>query len=531
MLSADGRGLLTSRGPAAIHPMKTCPPPERVCPRFPGEGRVWGIAVDGGGGHGRRHLFRSVQCLLDVLNDIFHVLDTHRQANQVGSHSGFAQLIVRELAVRMAGRMQHAGARVRHVSDDGHHLQAVHEADGIFFRAFQAEGDDAARAVRQVFLSQLVVFVALQSAVVHPSHPFVLFQKLGHGLCVLAVALHAQVQRFQAQIEQEAVERAGDGAQVAHQLCRGFGDVSHLAESLGIGQSMVAFVRLAQARELVGMGHPVEVAAVHDGAAHRRGMSVHVFRGGMYHNVGPPLEGAAVDGGGEGVVHDEGHAVAVRHGGEALNVEHVPAGVRDGFAEEALRVRTEGGLDAFVVPIRVYEGAFDAQLLHRHAEEVERAAINGVRGHEMVARLADVEHGIEVGSLARRGQHGAHTAFQLGDFAGHGVVRGVLQAGIEIARVFQVEEPGHLVAVVVFECCALVDGEHARLTVLRSPSRLYADGFLSQFLFHFSLFFFSCLRICVVYFPFPFVCVWGFLIFMGAGFFSIRESCCHTGTG
>ena len=435
-------------------------------------------------------LFQDVQGLPDVLDDVLHVLYADGEADEVRGHARLAQLLVGELAVGVAGGVEHAGAGVRHVGDDGHHLQAVHEADGILLRPFQAEGDDAARAVRQVLPSQLIVGAALQPAVVHPGHPFVLLQEFGHGLRVLAVALHAQVQRLQSQVEQEAVEGAGHRPQVAHQLCRGLGDVGHPAEGLRVGQPVVALVRLAQSRELVGMGRPVEVAAVHDGAAHRCGVPVHVFRGGVGHDVGPPLEGAAVDGRGEGVVHDERHAVAVGHPGEAFDVEHVSARVREGLAEEALRVRPEGGLDALVLPFRVHEGAFDAQLLHRHAEEVERAAVDGVAGDEVVARLADVEHGVEVGRLPRGGQDGPHAPFQPCDFVGHGVAGGVLQAGIEIARVFQVEEPGHLVAVVVFEGGALVDGEHARLAVLRGPSALHADGFPSHFLFHFLL----CLR-------------------------------------
>ena len=41
---------------------------------------------------------------------------------------------------------------------------------------------------------------------------------------------------------------------------------SLLAELLGVGDAVVALVRGAQAGELVGVGHPVKLAAVHNGS-------------------------------------------------------------------------------------------------------------------------------------------------------------------------------------------------------------------------------------------------------------------------
>ena len=53
-------------------------------------------------------------------------------------------------------------------------------------------------------------------------------------------------------------------------------------------------------------GRPVEPAGVHDGAAHRVGMAVHVLGSGVGDNVGPPLEGAAVHRG-EMCIRDRGY--------------------------------------------------------------------------------------------------------------------------------------------------------------------------------------------------------------------------------
>ena len=162
---------------------------------------------------------------------------------------------------------------------------------------------------------------------------------------------------------------------------------------------MVALIRCAEAREFFGIRHPVEVAAIHYYAAYLRCSTVHILGGRVGNDVGTPLEWAAVDRCGEGIVHDERHAVLVSNAGELLDVEHGTARVADGFAEHHLGVRAESLLDFLLAGVRVYEGALDAELLQGNAEEVEGAAVDFVRGNDVVASLADVEYGIEVGSL------------------------------------------------------------------------------------------------------------------------------------
>ena len=78
---------------------------------------------------------------------------------------------------------------------------------------------------------------------------------------------------------------------------------------------------------------PIEVTAVYNGSTYAGGMSVHVFGGRVYYDVGTPLKRAAVDRGREGVVHNQGHAVAVGNAGKLLYIEHFERRVGDGFAE------------------------------------------------------------------------------------------------------------------------------------------------------------------------------------------------------
>ena len=299
----------------------------------------------------------------------------------------------------VTGRVEHATAGVGHMGDDVNHLQRVHELHGGVAVTLQAEGDHAATAVGHVFHGTLVIAVVFQSRVVHPGHTRVVMQELSHGLRVFAVLSHTQVECLQAKVEDEGVHRCRYAAQVTHELGHEFGGIAHLAEGLDIGESVVALVGRAESRELPGMCHPVEVAAVHHSAADLRGRSVHILRCGVRHDVSAPLKGSAVDGCGKGVVDNQWHAIAVGHTGELLDVEHGATGVGDRLTEEQLRIGAEGSLQLFLRSIGVDKGALDAEFLHRHAKEVERTTIDLVGGHDMIAGLTDVEHGIEVGCL------------------------------------------------------------------------------------------------------------------------------------
>ena len=72
-----------------------------------------------------------------------------------------------------------------------------------------------------------------------------------------------------------------------------------------------------------------------------------------------------------------------------------------------------------------------------------------------------------------------HAALQIADFLCYDVVRRVLQTGIEISLLLQIEQFSHFLAGCIFECCALVNRKYTRLTVFRLPSSLYTDCVLA----------------------------------------------------
>ena len=120
----------------------------------------------------------------------------------------------------------------------------------------------------------------------------------------------------------------------------------------------------------------------------------------MSDNVASPFEWAAIDWCSKRIVHDEGHSMLMRHLGKSFDVKHIAARVAYGLSEEAIRIMTELLLYPFIIPFRVNKGALNTEFLHRHAKEVERAAIDSVASDEVVACLADIEYCIEVGSLS-----------------------------------------------------------------------------------------------------------------------------------
>ena len=85
--------------------------------------------------------------------------DAAAQAHQVDADAGFLKLFLGELAMRGAGRIQRAAARIGHMRGDGHHLQMVKERGNRLAPARHTEGDHAAGAVRHVLLRQRMVLI------------------------------------------------------------------------------------------------------------------------------------------------------------------------------------------------------------------------------------------------------------------------------------------------------------------------------------------------------------------------------------
>ena len=151
------------------------------------------------------------------------------------------------------------------------------------------------------------------------------------------------MEAFQPQVQQKSVLRRLNGAEVSHKLGGTLGDEGPaLTKLFCISDAVVAVVRGTETRKFFLVGHPVELAAVHNTAAYTGPVTVHIFGGGVGDDIAAPLKGTAIDGGSKGVIHNQRDAVGVGGLGELLNVQDCKGGVGDGLAKYGLGVGLKG---------------------------------------------------------------------------------------------------------------------------------------------------------------------------------------------
>ena len=73
-------------------------------------------------------------------------------------------------------------------------------------------------------------------------------------------------------------------------------------------------------------------------------MTIHVFGSRMGNDVGTPLDGTTVDGGGEGVIHDEGHAMTMSCLGKFFDIQYGEGRIGNGFAKNSLGILLKGSI-------------------------------------------------------------------------------------------------------------------------------------------------------------------------------------------
>ena len=202
----------------------------------------------------------------------------------------------------------------------------------------------------------------------------------------------------------------------------------------------------------------------------------------MGHDICAELDRTAVDRRGEGIVHDQRHAVAVRQTGKFFNIKHRNGGIGDGLAEHGARVGAERLGELFLGSVLIDKGDVDAHLLHGHAEQVVGAAVDRGGCHDVAAGLTDVEQCEEVGCLSAGGEHRRYAAFERRELCRYEVIGRVLQTGVKIAGCLQIEQLAHIVAGGVFPGRALIDRELSRLAVLRLVARMQTFGFYIHFI-------------------------------------------------
>src|SRR5215468_8476395 len=230
--------------------------------------------------------------LVEVGEDVVDGLEADREAHHVGAGAGGDLLLVGELAVCSRGGVQDQRARVAEIGEVREQLDALHQLDAGFVAALQAEGEQRSRALRQVFLCKPPIGAGSQPRVGNPRHRGMLLQEFGHLLRVLDVPLHAERQRLDPHDREEGVHRRKSGAEVAQAdgvACRRVGEI---AEGLVEAKAVIGGLGVGEALELVALT-PIELAGVHDHAAHGVAVAGEVFGRRVDDDVGAPLDGPA----------------------------------------------------------------------------------------------------------------------------------------------------------------------------------------------------------------------------------------------
>ncbi len=151
----------------------------------------------------------------------------------------------------------------------------------------------------------------------------------------------------------------------------------------------------------------------------------------------------------------------MRNRGHVRDVEHVEAGVAEGFGEQHLGIRPDRGAPGVEVA-RIDEGGLDAEALQRVGQQVVRAAVQRARRHDVRAGAGDGGQAEVHGGLAAGDGDAGHAAFQRGDaFFQHRVGR-VRNARIDVAGALHVEQRGGVVGILENEGRGQVDRRGAR---------------------------------------------------------------------
>ncbi len=423
------------------------------------------------------------------------MLDAHRQAHHALGHAGLLQFFRPELAVGGGGRVRGQRASIADVYEPREELQGIEEARagraGIGARyGPQLERENAGGPAAEQALRDRMVGVAGQGGVPHLRHLGVLLQVVRDGQRVVTDAVHAQCQGFDALQDQEGVVRGERGAGVAQRHDARAADEGCLAQGFGIDHAVVAGVGGVEAGEALLVLRPGELATVHDGAADAVAVAAQVLGERVDDDVRAVLDGAQQVGAGHGVVHDQRHAVVVRHTRQRGDVGHVAQRVADGFDENGLGAAIDVPREAGRVA-RVREAGGNALARQRVREQVVGAAIERAGRYDVVAGLGDGLDRVGDGRHARgQGQRG-DAAFERRDALFEHVVGGIHDAGVDVARHLQVEQVRSVLGAVEgvgrclvdghrhgagggVGCLSGVDGEGLDLHAVLSPRKLWA---------------------------------------------------------
>ena len=174
------------------------------------------------------------------------------------------------------------------------------------------------------------------------------------------------MQGFQAYIQQECILRRLGRPEIPHQLGSCLSDISQLPEFFRISNPMIRIIRHAKSRIFARVFPPVKIAGIHDGPAYAHGMSIHIFRCGMSHDIRPPFKRPAIYRRRKSIIHNKGNLMGMRRFSKFFDIQHYQRRIGDGFRQHASRIILECLMQFFFRSIRIHHRAVDSHLFHCH---------------------------------------------------------------------------------------------------------------------------------------------------------------------
>ena len=288
-------------------------------------------------------------------------------------------------------------------------------------------------------------------------------EEFHHPGGVAHVTLHPQRQRFDALQDQPGGVRAHAGAEIAQPLPTRAQQESADRRFLAEDHVVEAFVRRGELGETSSglLTLPVETAAVHDHAADDGAVSRQELGGGVVDQVGAEIQRLHQVRRCQRRIDQQRHSCVMGDRAHPRNVEHVQAGVPDGFAEQELGGGTHRCAPAVDVA-RLDECRLDAEPAHGVVQQVLGAAVKRGRRHDVRPRAHQRgDRQMQRRLAAGRGDR-ANAAFErCHPLFEHRIGR-IADPRIDVARALEVEQRGGVVAGFEHEGGGEVDRHSAR---------------------------------------------------------------------
>ena len=152
---------------------------------------------------------------------------------------------------------------------------------------------------------------------------------------------------FHALNEEEGIEGADAGAEIAQALHPHFNDEGQVAEHLAEHHAVITRAGPGDGGVFIGMIGPRELAAIHDDAADGGAVAAQKLGGRVDHDIGAVLDRAAEIRRSHGVIDNQRHAGFVGDGRNLFDIQHVHARIGDGLAVDRARLGCDRALRKF----------------------------------------------------------------------------------------------------------------------------------------------------------------------------------------